>query len=984
MKKIFSIPIVFLILTLAFTGCKKEDTVYYINSHPQELHFDSEGGVDTVAVTSNSAWTVDIPEGWCTTNLSSVSTSVKTVSLRFSVSKNTSGAARAQDVVIQSKSNSSIKSVITVFQAYQSGPDDPDPPVTADTLTLSTTDIEIPCRGGNYDFSLFSDTTWTYEGSNAAWCNLAPGQEAGGRGEYPFTFIADPSKSTQARTAILAFKTVNDTIAFLHVTQRPLGISVPEDLIAFRDDVNDKKDLRPWMDSDSTVHLLANLDMSSVADWTPIGEHTYYLLFNERNSSFSGTFDGNNHTISNLNITGTTYRSTGLFGSVINAEIRDLILDQSCSVTVTPGDYQYMATGGICGTLAGGTVNNCHFRGSIKVSGNSTSASTGGIAGVMTTDLYHNPAVVSYSSNSGSVEGLYETGGIAGTQTTSVISYCENKAGAVVKGIESTGGICGYSGIDATIRNSQNRGAVQGTGNMTGGICGDQYDGSLITDCANLADAFIKGASFTGGICGYSRVTCRIENCENKSSITGSDNLGGICGVQYLTCTLRNCTNTGAITSRGTEDEESAWTGGVAGGNISSDILDCDNTGMIRGETAVGGIAGYFYGDNAYRVTGCSNAAEVEGLHSTGGICGSVSGALLTISQGTNSGTVTGNSSVGGIAGTLTDNASVEGCLNEAQAAINATEGSAAGIAAMVDGSGSDIINCKNYAPVTSTWIAGGITAYTKGVLKQCLNTGTITTPLNGIAEGSQDEESITEGDITDITVSGGIAGVSSSTVDGCENRGIVSGYSAGGVVARFTSGSTLYKVKNCINSGSVTGRKSAGGVVASNTSGGTLEMNENSGTVTGSFFVGGVVAENLRGKINECTNSGTITGTETEMDDTYFAIAGICAFNEAGNLTGCVNSGSVTRISRTGKSKFVGGVIGVTGRGDYYSGGELKACSNSGPVNGYVNTDIGVNCFVGGFCGFFVSGPAPEDCTNTGTVNGEPASDANMYGGTN
>ncbi|MFA5444785.1 MAG: BACON domain-containing protein [Bacteroidales bacterium] len=980
MKRILSIPIVFFILTLVFTGCKKEDTVYYINTHPQELHFGRDAGTDTVAVTSNSAWTVDIPEEWCTTNLSSVSESVKTVHLRFSVTKNTTGAARAQDVVIQSKSNSSIKSIITVFQAYESGPDDPS---AADTLSLSIADIEIPCRGGDYDFSLFSDTTWTYEGSNASWCNLAPAQEAGGRGEYPFTFIADTSKSAQARTAVLAFKTVNDTIALLHVTQRPLGISVPEDLIAFRDDVNNKKDLRPWMDNDSTIHLLADLDMSAVADWTPIGEHTYYLLFNERNSSFSGTFDGNNHTVSNLSITGTTYRSTGLFGSVIQAEIRNLILDQSCSITVTPEDYQYMAVGGICGTLAGGTINNCHFRGSVKVSGNSTSASSGGIAGVMTTDLTHNPSVVSHSSNSGSVEGLSQTGGIAGTQTSSEISYCENKAGATVKGNESTGGICGYSGIDAIIRNAHNRGTVEGTGDMTGGICGDQYDGSLITDCINQADALIKGSSYTGGICGYSRVSNTIENCENKSDITGSDILGGICGVQYLNGTIENCSNTGAITSQGADDEESVWTGGIAGGNISSDILDCYNAAAVRGETAVGGIAGYFYGDNAYRVNGCSNTANVEGLQSVGGICGSVSGALLTINQGNNSGTVTGNSSVGGIAGTLTDNASLDGCTNETTATIIAAEGSAGGIAAMVDKSGSDIINCKNYASVTSTWIAGGIAAYTKGVIKKCLNTGTIYTPINGVAEGS-DEEGVTEAEIYDITVSGGIAGVSSSTVDGCENRGIVSGYSAGGVVARYTSGSTLYKMKSCINSGAVTGRKSAGGVVGSNTSGGTLELNENSGTVTGSYFVGGIVAENLRGKIIECTNSGTITGTETEMDDTYFAIAGICAFNEAGNLTDCVNSGSVTRVSQTGTSKFVGGVIGVTGRGNYYSGGELKACSNSGPVSGYINTELGMNCFVGGFCGFFVSGPAPDNCTNTGTVNGEPASDANMYGGTN
>ena len=37
---------------------------------------------------------------------------------------------------------------------------------------------------------------------------------------------------------MLTFKTVNDTLATLQVTQRPLGISVLEDLTAFRNDVN--------------------------------------------------------------------------------------------------------------------------------------------------------------------------------------------------------------------------------------------------------------------------------------------------------------------------------------------------------------------------------------------------------------------------------------------------------------------------------------------------------------------------------------------------------------------------------------------------------------------------------------------------------------------------------------------------------------------------------------------------------------------------
>src|SRR5690606_14185554 len=143
---------------------------------------------------------------------------------------------------------------------------------------------------------------------------------------------------------------------------------------------------------------------------------------------------------------------------------------------------------------------------------------------------------------------------------------------------------------------------------------------------------------------------------------------------------------------------------------------------------------------------------------------------------------------------------------------------------------------------------------------------------------------------------------------------------------------------KNCKNSGPVTGSKSAGGIAASNTNGGSLELDENTGSVTGSYNVGGVVAENIRGSLTECHNSGKVSGTETEMNDDFFAIAGICAINDGGNLTGCINSGAVTRISQSGEYKFVGGVLGTSRQYTSYSGGVLKDCSNSGTVSGYHN----------------------------------------------
>ncbi|MDD2290420.1 MAG: GLUG motif-containing protein, partial [Bacteroidales bacterium] len=259
-----------------------------------------------------------------------------------------------------------------------------------------------------------------------------------------------------------------------------------------------------------------------------------------------------------------------------------------------------------------------------------------------------------------------------------------------------------------------------------------------------------------------------------------------------------------------------------------------------------------------------------------------------------------------------------------------------------------------------------------------CLNTGQVSVPITN--DPVQNEEGIV---VENITVAAGIAGMPSSSVENCENRGAVSGYTAGGIVTRFTSSVSLYKLKNCTNSGQITGTRSAAGVVATITKGGIAEALENSGSVTGPYCVGGVVAENVKGSLTDCVNTGTIQGSETEIDDDFFALGGVCGMNDSGNMTNCSNSGTVSRIGQTGKYRYVGGMVGVTARATG-TGGLLKGCSNSGPVSGHISEVPEDYNYVGGFCGLFASGPAPEDCTNTGTVNGQPASDENMYGGTN
>ncbi len=977
MVKNLFLPIFILTIMLAFSGCKKEDMVYYINSVPQELHFTHEGGLDTVAITSNSGWNVNIPLDWCRTNLSSVGTSEKTVLLSFNVETNTTTQERSQDIVIKSTNNASIQSVIKVIQDAMEDPEDPDDPDLADTLFTTPVSMEVPCKGGNYDFTLVSDTTWVYDSSNAAWCNLVSEQSSGNRGEYRMTFSVEPSQLTQARTALLTFKTSNDSLAILEVTQRPLGISVLEDLLLFRDDVNAFADLRLWMDSDSTIHLLSDLDLSSIPNWIPIGLHTNAMIYSEDNSSITGVFNGNNHTISNLRITQNSSRSAGLFGYVRKATVQDLTLDHTCSITLVPGQFQSMSAGGICGTMLGGTLTGCHFQGTIQISGLSTSTATGGIVGEMRADENLKAAVVTECSNGGTIQGLSPVGGIAGRSNGSSIVSCENNDDARVKGSLAVGGICGQSWTSAVINSSHNRGSVEGTGEKTGGICGELYSLAVVSNSVNHSGAIVRGTSRIGGICGYSASSSQIDNCVNEVGLSAVSEAGGICGTQYLDCSINGCSNSGSITASGSDENKNTGFGGITGGNFYSEITTSQNSGTVKGPSSIGGIAGF--SNNV--VKDCANTAPVEGVIFIGGTIGTADGTGYTLSFLTNSGTVTASSGAGGIIGYITGTVTVSFCTNQESGVVSASAGSAGGITGVsgtVQYTGTVLSDCENHAPVSSARRAGGIVAVSYGKINDCLNAGVVTVPMT-----DDPVEETEEIEINNIAMAGGIAGISSSLIENCENQGAVNGYTAGGIVARFTASSSLYKLKNCTNSGQITGIRSAGGVAGSITKGGTAETLVNSGNVTGSYSVGGVVAENVKGSLTDCGNSGTIQGAETEMDATFFALGGVCGMNDSGNMTNCSNSGAVNRIAQTGQYRYVGGMVGVTGRGTG-TGGALKSCSNSGPVSGYVSDDEQDYCYVGGFCGLFASGPAPEDCTNTGTVNGQPASDENMYGGTN
>ena len=200
---------------------------------------------------------------------------------------------------------------------------------------------------------------------------------------------------------------------------------------------------------------LAN-DIALTGTWKPVGSTATYV-----GDFFAGTFDGCGHTISGLNVQGSTVNQ-GLFAAINKATIRNL----NVSGTVNCGTKNYV--GGIVGKVKAGTIENCSFSGSV------TGGYTGGIAG----GLYGNDVTISGCANLAAVTGT------------------------------TAGGILGYWKNTAAIRDCYNTGSVTGSA-KAGGIVG-QLNKGTIENCYSIGNIGGK-ASQKGGIFAFSSAT--VKNC---------------------------------------------------------------------------------------------------------------------------------------------------------------------------------------------------------------------------------------------------------------------------------------------------------------------------------------------------------------------------------------------------------------------------------------------------------------------------------------
>jgi len=216
------------------------------------------------------------------------------------------------------------------------------------------------------------------------------------------------------------------------------------------------------LDWDKHFKLMADIDLAAFdgRDGRPAfniiaPDTTAAALY--QGKPFSGSFDGNGHTIAHLTLTGRDYQ--GLFGQLeLTAQVRNLGL---VGVNIS-GSGRYV------GALSGGNfglISRCYSTGRVH-----SSVVVGGLAG-------YNSGVVTLCYSTAAVSGGSTIGGLLG-DNGHVVTQCYSTGS--VDGTYSVGGLIGYNGY-AYLTQCYSTGRVSGTDSV-GGLIGESIFSSSF-DC---------------------------------------------------------------------------------------------------------------------------------------------------------------------------------------------------------------------------------------------------------------------------------------------------------------------------------------------------------------------------------------------------------------------------------------------------------------------------------------------------------------------
>ena len=277
--------------------------------------------------------------------------------------------------------------------------------------------------------------------------------------------------NTYTLTNVTASHTI--TVTFQKLTSRTVFTS--EQLMDWAEEVRN---------GNYSLDCTLAADITLTGNWTPVG-----ISFT---NSYTGTFDGNNHTIRGLTVKGSD-EYAGLFGYIgSGGTVKNVKL---VNVQIT-SDYQYAYVGGVAGD-SWGTIENCSVSGSV-----SGTTFAGGVVGSQW------GGSITGCNSSATVKGETYVGGIAGeTNSGASLTGCYATGDVTVEndGTNNShaGGVVGYNGGD-TLTACYATGSVTGSGSGTiyvGGVTGSNNLG-ILTACYHAKGTVSGPDGTTGGVAG--------------------------------------------------------------------------------------------------------------------------------------------------------------------------------------------------------------------------------------------------------------------------------------------------------------------------------------------------------------------------------------------------------------------------------------------------------------------------------------------------
>ncbi|ABR47181.1 S-layer domain protein [Alkaliphilus metalliredigens QYMF] len=363
----------------------------------------------------------------------------------------------------------------------------------------------------------------------------------------------------------------NTTVTAYFVKEGYIPIRTSEDLDEIRNNLT------------GNYHQIANIDLKN-QEWTPIGPGIDMGRgLPAKDSTFTGTFNGNGFNIENLSIKKepnfdgieTTEDIdnlffVGLFEVAMGADFKNINL-----INV---ESEGLIVGSLAGSLIQSNIKNVHVTGNVHGGG-----ATGGLSGLTEDSTIENVSFkgnvsdnVSWEVPENIVKGV---GGLIGYAGESTI--LKSLTSGEVEGDIYIGGLIGYSYI-SVINSSESNSDISGN-KYTGGLIGRMYEGEIN---GSHSEGNISGEEFVGGLVGsiysYNDNKAFIKDSHASGDVEGLDNVGGLVGI-----------------SQGVIDSSHA-TGDVIGGQqvgglVGRNTREVTNSyalGVVRGYNEVGGLVG--------------------------------------------------------------------------------------------------------------------------------------------------------------------------------------------------------------------------------------------------------------------------------------------------------------------------------------------------------------------------------------------------------